>query len=131
MTSTNTIQEVVYEKMVCFIRSNQVNVNSPFAIVTKGMEAVQGIHNVSSAEKRSILQDVLSRIAVGKDGVAGTSDDILPPKVMDEIKRMLESGLIDDFMSVAKDIAKGRFDLKNVAATAARAAPMCFKLFKI
>jgi len=126
-----TVQELVYDKVSMIIKTNQVNTESPFAIITKSMEVIQALpHEMLTTEKKNaVLVDVLTRIAAGLDGVQGTADDILPTRVVDEMKRLLENDLVNDFANVVKDVSNGKFDLKAVVALAPKVAPSCMSCF--
>lgn len=126
-----TVQEIVYEKISVILKSNQVNTESPFVIMTKSMEVIQTLPQelIKNEKKNELLVDVLTRIAAGADGVQGTADDLVPARVVDEIKRMLENNLVNDFANVVKDVSKGKFDFNTVVALAPAAAPMCMSCF--
>ena len=126
-----TVQEIVYEKMSVILKSNQVNTESPFAIMTKSMEVIHGLPQemLKHEKKNDLLIAVLTRIAAGVDGVQGTADDILPSRVIEEIKKMIDNDLVNDFARVVKDVSNGKFDFSTVAELAPKAAPMCMGCF--
>jgi hypothetical protein len=118
----NLIQNV-YTQITDIIKSHQIDVNSPFSIITKSMEVISTLHQLNGHQKKALLLRTLKDIAAGKDRVAGTSDDIIPAKVVDEITKMMESGLIDDYVRIILDVAQGKFTF-----TRAVAVPFCFSL---
>lgn len=115
---------VVTEQLTSAIKSNKMDVSSPFSIVAKGMEIVNQFPSMNGNEKKAMLMKVLRQIAAGKDGIEGTADDLLPAKTLDAIQLMLEKDLISDFANVASDIAKGKVNLQKVIETAKTSVPL-------
>lgn len=115
---------IVSEQLSSAIKANAIDVSSPFAVVTKGMEIVQRLPAMKGSEKKELLLKVLRQIAAGKDGIEGTADDLLPAKTVDAIQMLLEKDLIADFTTIATDIAKGKVDLQKAAETAKKALPL-------
>lgn len=66
--------------------------------------------SVKGAAKKDMLLQALDKVANGKDGVAGTEDDVLPAAFVDAVKLMLERNLVSQMIDVIADAAKGRFD---------------------
>lgn len=124
----DTLKDTVYNKIVTVIKNNQIDIHSPFSIITKGMEIINTMNDLNGHEKKALLIKTLRTLAAGKDGVAGTSDDLLPPRVVDEVQRMIDNGLIDDYVAVVKDVTKGKFDFKQAVDVAVRTAPFCLQL---
>lgn len=48
------------------------------------------------AERRRKVEDMVRTLAVGADGVAGTSDDLISPGVVDQLVKLLHIGIIGD-----------------------------------
>lgn len=128
------VQEVS-KQVLDVLKNNKIDINSPFAIITKSMEVVNSFQHFNGHEKKALVLRVLKKIAAGKDGIAGTEDDIIPPKVMEQIQKLLESGLVDDYTKVLSDVVKGKFDfdikkmdMSKAAEVVIKTAPMCFSL---
>lgn len=78
------------------------------------MDVYKIIHRVNKQQKLQ-LEDVdavdlavhfLTEIAKGNDGVIGTDDDILEPKMIESIAEMLRTSFINDVFKVVTDAVK-------------------------
>jgi hypothetical protein len=123
----NLIQSV-YTQITEIIKSNQIDVNSPFSIITKSMEVISTLQELNGHQKKALLLRTLKDIAAGTDRVAGTSDDVIPAKVIEEITKMMDSGLIDDYVKIILDVAQGKFTFARAVDVAAKTVPFCFSL---
>lgn len=124
----DTVQQVVFDGILDVIKKNQIDVNSPFSVITKGMEIINGFKHLNGFEKRALLVKVLREVAAGKDKVAGTADDLLPASVIESIQQLLDAGLVEDYAVVLKDVVKGKFDFNKTVEVAAKTLPFCFAL---
>jgi hypothetical protein len=97
------------------LKSNEVKLDSPMQIVTKTMEIAERFKYLDGKLKKKLLLEVLTRVAAGADGVAGTADDLIPAKTMATLKMMLESDLVDQTVDLVSDIAHGRFKIGDLA----------------
>lgn len=86
------------------------NINA-VAIVAKGMELLKEYPSLNESEKKALLFQSLQTIAAGKDGIQGTSDDVIDAKTLAQLKFMLENNIVQDMVSVFNDIATGKFKL--------------------
>lgn len=114
------ISEVVPQVITdleAFAKSGKVNVGA-MALVAKGMEILKGFENLNGTEKKEVLVAAFSKIAVGKDGVAGTEDDIIPEAVVASVRVLLEKDLIGETIDVFASISKGQFDFSKAASLA-------------
>tara|TARA_Y100000389_G_C17266538_1_gene415741 strand:- start:162 stop:512 length:351 start_codon:yes stop_codon:yes gene_type:complete len=67
---------------------------------------------ISEVEKHDIVMSIILDVAKGKDGILGTSDDIIPLKVINEIKTMHDTSLLSDCISLINDtMSKKRFNI--------------------
>ena len=118
----------VYDVLVSSIQNKEVNVKSPLSIVVKGMEIINSHQHLNRNEVNALLKKTLQRIAAGKDHIAGTKDDLIPIHVIDEIQRIIDSGMIDDFVMVVKDVANGKYNIQDMVTVATKYVPFCLKM---
>lgn len=112
------------------IKANEVRIDSAMAIVAKGMEVMERFKYLDGKHKKTLLVEILSRIALGKDGVAGTADDLIPASTMAALKTILEGNLLEQTTDLIMDLTRGKFDINkamqvagDVAQTAAALTP--------
>jgi len=98
------------------LKSNAVSLDSAFAVVAKMMEIAERFKYLDGKLKKKLLLEVLTRIAAGADGIAGTADDLVPAKTMATIKMLLEGDLVDQTVNLISDVARGRFNIGSFAA---------------
>jgi hypothetical protein len=98
------------------LKSNEVKLDSAVAVLAKTMEIAERFKYLDGKLKKKLLLEVLTRIAAGADGVAGTADDLLPAKTMATIKVLLEGDLVDQTINLISDVARGRFKIGDFAA---------------
>lgn len=122
------IKQSVKEKLSQLIKQCTLDTNSTMVIIAKGMELLTTYKELQGHEKRAILMSILKEIAAGKDGVIGTNDDIIPAHVIKNIEFMLETGLVTEFINIAVDITKGKFNLSNTLDVAKKSVVPCFAL---
>lgn len=86
------------------------NVNA-VALIAKGMELLAQYPTLNESEKKALLFQALQTIAAGKDGIQGTSDDVIDEKTLAQLKYMLENNIVQDMVGVIQDVAAGKFKL--------------------
>ena len=96
------------------LKSNEIKLDSAMMIVGKGMEVVQRFQYLDGKLKKKLLLEIITRIAAGADGIAGTADDLIPAKTMATLKMMLESDLVDETINLVASVAKGEFKLGDL-----------------
>lgn len=103
----------------------------PMEIIGVGMQFIDRYSHLTGAEKKGLFIKALEHIANGKDGVAGTEDDVIPKKTMDTIKLMLDNGIVEQTVDLISDIAKGKYDINKAVTTIADITQKtgCFGLF--
>lgn len=92
--------------------STMPNINA-VALIAKGMELMKQYTTLNESEKKALLLQVLQTIAAGKDGIQGTSDDIIDSKTLAQLKYMLENNIVQDMVSTFQDVVSGKIDLKK------------------
>lgn len=110
--SGSLVKQKAYESIMNSIKNRIIDVTSPYAIITKCMSIIQKLE-IDKSDRNAILLYCLTKIAAGKDNVSGTDDDIVSVAVVDEIKHIVESGLVDKFVDVVGEIAKGDFSVRD------------------
>lgn len=89
----------------------------PMEIVGVGMQFMERYSHLTGAEKKEMFVKALEYIANGKDGVAGTDDDIIPKKTVDTIKLLLDNGIVEQTIDLVSDIAKGKYDINKTVTS--------------
>jgi hypothetical protein len=69
------------------------------------MKMVDVENVLTGAEKKDIVIKVLTDISMGKDGIFGTADDLLPEHVVDGIVALIRSGIIDEVITLLHTVA--------------------------
>lgn len=85
----------------------------PMEIIGVGMQFIERYSHLTGAEKKELFIKALEYIANGKDGVAGTDDDVIPKKTVDTIKMLLDNGIVEQTIDLVSDIAKGKYDINK------------------
>jgi hypothetical protein len=85
----------------------------PMEIIGVGMQFIERYSHLTGAEKKELFIKALEYIANGKDGVAGTEDDVIPEKTVGVIKLMLDNGIVEQTIDLVSDIAKGKYDINK------------------
>jgi len=98
------------------LKSNEVKLDSPMQVIAKAMEIAERFKYLDGKLKKKLLLEVLTRIAAGADGIAGTADDLIPAKTMATLKMMLEGDLVEQTIDLVSDIAHGRFNIGSAMA---------------
>ena len=80
-------------------------------VVVRVLECVEKFPGMSGPEKRDRALDVLRTIAKGRDGIAGTADDVIPVAVLDALQNAIDTNIVGDMIDLAVDAAKGKFDI--------------------
>ncbi len=88
------------------------NIETMNKSVVSAMHGAKGDHERS--EKKELVIAVLNKLAKGKDGVAGTEDDLISVEKMNSIKMLLESSLVGDFIEVVVKATKGNININKV-----------------
>ena len=73
----------------------------PIAIVQRGVALLKGVGGLSGPEKKTLLIDAIKMIAKGADGVPGTHDDAIPEIVVDGLRVLIESQMLDTVIEFA------------------------------
>ena len=98
------------------LKSNEVKLDSAMQIVAKCMQITERFKYLDGKLKKKLLLEVITRVAAGADGVAGTADDLIPATTMSTLKMMLEGDLVEQTVDLVSDIARGRFNIGSAVA---------------
>lgn len=78
------------------------------------MTSVEKLNALSGKEKEEMVLSILTELAKGKDGIAGTKDDLIPPLVIAGLQAMSENNLITSTIELIIDATKGKLDINKV-----------------
>jgi hypothetical protein len=87
---------------------------SAIELIKVGMELVSNLAQLDGLERKKILIAALEIIAKGKDGIAGTDDDMISPETLDMLEILLKRDLVGNLVEMLIDAYKGRLDIKGV-----------------
>lgn len=134
MASSNEIVDKLIADLEAFVKgSSKAN---PMAVIAKGMEVLDKVQGLSGADKKVLLVSALRKIAAGKDGVAGTEDDVFPPEIVEGVRVILEKDLVSNLIDLIVSVTKGEYDINQIVHVAEDVADVgrtcwggCQKLF--
>jgi len=88
----------------------------PLPILQHGMWLLGGsmAEGMSGTQKKALLVKAIELIAHGPDGIAGTTDDILPPIVVSGLKALIESQMLEAVIDLAHVAVNKSSCLKGV-----------------
>lgn len=118
------VAQAEYILMDC-LKNKTVKVDSAMAIMGKAMEIMERFKYLDGAHKKTLLRELLTRVAAGADGVIGTADDLIPAETLAQLHQILDSGLLDQTVELVMDITHGRFSINKAVEVAKTAAPAC------
>jgi len=87
--------ETILRDLVYNLRAKQTDALTAAMVI---QQAVMLARNEPDPKKA--VEDVLRRIAAGPDGLPGTDDDIITPQIVEGCVKILDSGLLNDFVDV-------------------------------
>ena len=106
---SNNIQNILADKTI--------HVNSAIDLLKLAMQQAGAVHGLSGKEKQELVIDVLADIAKGADGIEGTADDQIPPKVIAGIKAMADFDLVASTIDIIIDASNGKLHAGAGAGT--------------
>jgi hypothetical protein len=115
------------------IHFKQLNVDSSMSILRKGMELVDKYPELTGEQRKTLLINVLMRVAKGEDGVFGSADDVLPEATVKQMCALLEGNMIENVIDIIVDATKGHFDINKTEVVVQQSCALiqllirCFK----
>lgn len=82
-----------------------VDPRSAISIIRATTEVAQSIVGPTKTNLVDIIEGVIVKIAKGRDGVLGTTDDVISADVLDILRMMLEHQLVRDVAAWVTDVA--------------------------
>lgn len=97
--------EQITELFIAEIRSSPVSIiSSPVPLISMGVRMIKSLNITDPAECKSVLLQVLERVAKGNDGMDGTADDLLSPDMMKQLRMLLDTSVAGDIITLAYGI---------------------------
>jgi hypothetical protein len=96
--------KIIEDKLQQSLVNNEIAIK-PMEIIKLLMKMVDVENVLTGAEKKDIVIKVLTDISMGKDGIFGTADDLLPEHVVDGIVALIRSGIIDEVITLLHTVA--------------------------
>lgn len=91
--------ETIANQILAAIQAKSIDASSAISIIVKSMEIVETFPaDLEGADKRHLVVRAIEIIAAGKDGVAGTADDLIKPDVVAALKLLVASDLVGDIV---------------------------------
>lgn len=91
------------------LANNQLATTNSITLLKQIMERLErDLPKVAREEKVKYVVHYLSEIAKGKDGIAGTADDVIAPEVMKDLQKMTESSMLSDVLDLCMDVVNGK-----------------------
>lgn len=78
---------------------NHPNISSAVGLITTGMKMLKEMGVADAAKQKELLLQLLHRVAAGKDGVSGTADDLISPKILEQLNMLLNTQMATDIIS--------------------------------
>ena len=108
MSKTVGTRVAVIFMLTEMIKQREIETNNIFTLIKQIVRIIDETNKsskkkLSHPEKHDIVMSIILDVAKGKDGILGTSDDIIPPKVIEEIKMMKDTSLLSDCISLIND----------------------------
>ena len=111
------LERLVIQKVVLALQEsilfNHVDPFSAIGLIAKVMEIIETF-DLHGENKLALLGQVLEKVAVGRDGISGTADDLISPQVVRVLVALLENNLIGDIACTLIQATKGALQL-NIA----------------
>ena len=120
MSKTVGTRVAVIFMLTEMIKQREIETNNIFTLIKQIVRIIDETNKSSKKklhpEKHDIVMSIILDVAKGKDGILGTSDDIIPPKVIEEIKMMKDTSLLSDCISLINDaMSKNDVVFQNVS----------------
>ena len=112
----------------CYGREGGI-LSNPMDLISSGMELVRDISAINGADRKRCVIHALEIVARGKDGVAGTADDLIAPENLKMLSVMLEHNIVEHVVEALLDAAKGRLNIvaiKDVVIDTAEVSISCY-----
>ena len=108
MSKTVGARVAVIFMLTEIIKQHDLEMDNIFTLIKQIVKIIDETNKsskikLSDPEKHDVVMSIILDVAKGKDGILGTSDDIIPPKVIEEIKMMKDTSLLSDCISLIND----------------------------
>lgn len=92
-------------------KSSIKTASNAYEIVVEVMQVAEALkaQKKTSSDKLILVLSVIEHIAKGADGISGTSDDLIKPEILHQIRMLLDNKLVASFINTAVSLAKGNF----------------------
>lgn len=90
--ATHTMEDLL-NTLVKGLRSKRIDALSAVAILKEAARLARNEPNPHRA-----VEEALRRLAAGNDGISGTEDDLLPPSTVDQLVKLVDTGLVAQFV---------------------------------
>lgn len=108
MNKTVSARVAVVFMLTEMIRQNELDTSNLFKFIKHIVKIVDETNKsskikLSNDQKHDVVMSIILDVAKGKDGILGTSDDLIPKHIVDEIHAMKNTSLLSDCISLTRD----------------------------
>jgi hypothetical protein len=87
------------------LSTNQLNKTNTIVLLQEIIERLENeFPHIDGREKIEYIVHFLKEVAKGKDGIMGTQDDIIPPNVLTDIQKLVDTNVLHDIIQLCKDV---------------------------
>lgn len=102
-----TLRERLFKRASERLVAPDCKTENALDILTVLMQMVDKYNHLSKQEKKRLVIQLFEDVASGKDGILGTSDDLIPPYAVNGMRVMIESELLDKTIEVIYEATVG------------------------
>ena len=112
-SSIENVVQTVLDRFSSKHKTINVKIMNAYQLIVMIMEIVETITLAEGIKKKTIVINVLERIATGLDGIQNTKDDLISQNTISSIKTLLENNLVDSLINLIAAATKGVFNINK------------------
>ena len=112
-SSIENVVQTVLDRFSSKHKTINVKIMNAYQLIVMIMEIVETITLAEGIKKKTIVINVIERIATGLDGIQNTKDDLISQNTISSIKTLLENNLVDSLINLIAAATKGVFNINK------------------
>ncbi len=112
-SSIENVVQTVLDRFSSKHKTINVKIMNAYQLIVMIMEIVETITLAEGIKKKTIVINVLERIATGLDGIQNTKDDLISQNTISSIKTLLQNNLVDSLINLIAAATKGVFNINK------------------